>query len=74
MTDDEYTDDSEDAVEENDRPRGGHASKAGVGESDGSGEEPRVRGGEFEALLSVMDGVMDTGTTGARPSVGGPCS
>lgn len=74
MADAEYAEASEDAVEENDLPRGGHAYKAGVGESDGSGEEPRVNGGEFEALLSVIEGAVDAGARGARASLGGPCS
>ena len=42
-----------------------------MGESDGSGEEPLVKGGEFEALLSVIEGVIDAGS---RANLGGPCS
>jgi hypothetical protein len=41
---------SELAVElvEKQRSRDGHAKSAGVGEMEGEGEEPRVRGGEGE--------------------------
>ncbi len=63
--------DSEDAADEKDRPRGGQAYIAGVGERDGSGEDPLVKGGEFEALLSATDGVADAGS---KANFGGPCS
>ena len=63
--------DSEDAADEKDRPRGGQAYRAGVGERDGSGEEPLVKGGEFDALLSAMEGVTEAGS---RANFGGPCS
>lgn len=64
-------DDSEEAAEEHDLPRGGQAYNAGVGERVGSGEEPLVTGGEFEATLSVIEGVTDAGS---RANFGGPCS
>ena len=55
--------DAEDVTDdaaEKDRLSGGHASKAGEGETDGEGEESLVRGGELEALLSVaVDGLRD---------------
>lgn len=55
-----------DEAAENDRLNGGQASKAGVGEIDGEGDESPVRGGEFEALLSVAeDGLIAiVGVTG----------
>ena len=40
---------------ENDRPSGGQAERAGVGDIEGEGEESLVNGGEVEALLSVVD-------------------
>ena len=47
-----------DDAAENDRLNGGHASKAGVGEMDGEGDESLVIGGELEASLSVaVDGL-----------------
>jgi hypothetical protein len=51
-------------VAEKDRLSGGQANIAGVGESDGEGEESRVKGGESEAILSVVD-------EGLKASVGG---
>lgn len=45
----------DDEVAENERLSGGQAKIAGVGEVDGDGDEPRVKGGEFESLLSVAD-------------------
>lgn len=33
----------------------GHADSAGVGETEGDGEESLVNGGDAEALLSVVD-------------------
>ena len=38
---------------ENDRSNLGHADNAGVGDTDGDGEESLVKGGDAEALLSV---------------------
>ena len=42
-------------VAENDRQSGGQANRAGVGESEGDGEESLVKGGELDALLSVVN-------------------
>lgn len=42
-----------DDVAENDRSSLGHADIAGVGETEGEGEESLVKGGDAEALLSV---------------------
>lgn len=44
-----------DEAAENDRLKGGQASKAGVGEIDGEGDESLVKGGVLEALLSVAE-------------------
>lgn len=46
---------AEDEVAEKDRLNGGQADRAGVGETDGDGEESLVRGGESEVLLSVVE-------------------
>lgn len=46
---------AEDEVAEKDRLNGGQADRAGVGETDGDGEESLVRGGELEVLLSVVE-------------------
>lgn len=51
-------------VAENDRLSGGQANNAGVGESDGDGEESLVNGGELDAVLSVVK-------EGLRANVGG---
>ena len=51
-------------VAENDRLSGGQANNAGVGESDGDGEESLVNGGELDAMLSVLK-------EGLRANVGG---
>lgn len=51
-------------VAENDRLSGGQANNAGVGESDGDGEESLVNGGELDAVLSVVK-------EGRRANVGG---
>jgi len=39
---------------EKQRSRGGQARSAGVGETDGDGEEPRVKGGEGVGESSFM--------------------
>lgn len=39
---------------EKQRPRGGQAKSAGVGDTDGDGEEPRVKGGEGIGESSLM--------------------
>ena len=51
-------------VAENDRLSGGQANNAGVGESDGDGEESLVNGGELDAMLSVVN-------EGLKANVGG---
>lgn len=43
-----------DEVAEKDRSNLGHADSAGVGETEGDGEESLVNGGDAEALLSVV--------------------
>ena len=43
-----------DDAAEKERPRGGQADSAGVGESDGEGEESLVNGGEAKAWLSLV--------------------
>ena len=40
---------ADDDAAENDRPRGGQAESAGVGDKDGEGEESRVNGGDTKA-------------------------
>lgn len=46
--------DSEDVVE-NERWSGGQAEMAGVGDAEGDGDDPRVRGEEGVGSLWVMD-------------------
>jgi hypothetical protein len=55
VTDCRDTVDADDATEK-ERPRGGQADKAGVGErqGEGDGEESRVNGGEGKAWPSVL--------------------
>ena len=43
---------------EKDRPRGGQAESAGVGEMEGEGEESLVNGGDVEPLLPGVATVL----------------